>query len=84
MDWSAALTDLQRIGLAYVLALPIGYWLGLHRGWGLAGIWWALALGVGLVAVSLVVWIRARGPETRKTPEGVRFAAAGRGVAHRA
>jgi MATE family multidrug resistance protein len=46
----------------WVLALPIGYWLALHRGWGLAGIWWALAFGVGLVAVSLVVWIRARGP----------------------
>jgi MATE family multidrug resistance protein len=48
----------------WILALPIGYWLALHRGWGLAGIWWALAFGVGLVAVSLVIWIRARGPAT--------------------
>ena len=23
----------------WVLALPIGYWLALHRGWGLAGVW---------------------------------------------
>ena len=46
----------------WVLGLPIGSWLALRRGWGLAGIWWALAFGVGLVAVSLVLWIRARGP----------------------
>ena len=46
----------------WVLALPIGSWLALRRGWGLAGIWWGLACGLGLVAVSLVLWIRARGP----------------------
>ena len=46
----------------WVLALPIGTWLALRRGWGLAGIWWGLALGLGLVAISLVLWIRARGP----------------------
>jgi MATE family, multidrug efflux pump len=50
----------------WVLALPIGWWLALHRGWGLAGVWWALALGVGLVAISLVVWIRARGPAAER------------------
>jgi multidrug resistance protein, MATE family len=44
------------------LALPIGSWLALRRGWGLAGIWWGLACGLGLVAISLVLWIRARGP----------------------
>ena len=46
----------------WVLALPIGSWLALRRGWGLAGIWWGLAFGLGLVAISLVLWIRARGP----------------------
>jgi multidrug resistance protein, MATE family len=46
----------------WVLALPIGFWLALRRGWGLAGIWWGLAAGLGLVAISLVVWIHARGP----------------------
>jgi len=46
----------------WILALPIGGWLALRRGWGLAGVWWGLALGLGLVATSLVVWIRVRGP----------------------
>ncbi len=46
----------------WILGLPIGSWLALRRGWGLAGIWWGLACGLGLVAISLVLWIRARGP----------------------
>jgi Na+-driven multidrug efflux pump len=45
-----------------VLGLPIGSWLALRGGWGLAGIWWGLAFGLGFVAISLVIWIRARGP----------------------
>jgi MATE family multidrug resistance protein len=48
----------------WVIGLPIGAWLALRRGWGLAGIWWGLALGLGVVAISLVLWIRARGPAT--------------------
>jgi len=52
----------------WVLALPIGTWLALRRGWGLAGIWWGLALGLGLVAISLVLWIRVRGPATGGAP----------------
>jgi MATE family multidrug resistance protein len=46
----------------WVLGLPIGSWLALRGGWGLAGIWWGLAFGLGFVAISLVIWIRARGP----------------------
>lgn len=46
----------------WVLALPLGAWLAFSRGWGLAGIWCGLALGLGLVAASLVGWIRLRGP----------------------
>jgi MATE family multidrug resistance protein len=46
----------------WVLGLPIGAWLALFQGWGLAGIWWGLALGLGLVATSLVLWVRVRGP----------------------
>ena len=46
----------------WLLGLPIGSWLALRRGWGLAGIWYGLACGLGLVAISLVLWIRARGP----------------------
>jgi MATE family multidrug resistance protein len=56
----------------WVLALPIGAWLGLSLGYGLAGIWWGLALGLGVVAMSLVFWVRARGPAV----DGESFSAA--------
>lgn len=46
----------------WILGLPIGAWLALRRGWGLAGIWWGLALGLGVVATLLVVFVRTRGP----------------------
>ena len=46
----------------WILALPIGAWLGLSRGYGLPGIWFGLALGLGLVATLLVGWIHVRGP----------------------
>src|SRR5262249_4977416 len=55
----------------WVLALPIGSWLALRGGWGGAGMWWGVAgrggagrvaAGLGMVAISLVLWIRARGP----------------------
>jgi len=32
-------------------------------GWGLAGIWWGLALGLATIACALLVWLRIRGPE---------------------
>jgi MATE family multidrug resistance protein len=46
----------------WVLAIPLGYGLGLCGGWGLPGIWWGLCLGLACVAISLVLWIRWRGP----------------------
>ena len=46
----------------WVLGLPLGSWLALRAGFGLAGIWWGLACGLGCVAISLVLYIRARGP----------------------
>ena len=46
----------------WCLALPIGSWLAFRQGWGLAGLWWGLVLGLGIVALSLVAWIRFRGP----------------------
>jgi len=46
----------------WALGIPIGAWLGLRAGWGLAGIWWGLCIGLALVASLLVAWIRARGP----------------------
>lgn len=48
----------------WVLGLPIGAWLALREGWGLAGVWWGFVIGLAVVAVSLVFWIRWRGPAT--------------------
>jgi MATE family multidrug resistance protein len=45
------------------IGLPFGAWLGLSLDWGLAGIWWGLALGLFCVATAIVVWLRFRGPE---------------------
>jgi MATE family multidrug resistance protein len=46
----------------WVLGLPIGGWLAFREGWGLSGIWWGLAFGLFVVATSLVLFVRARGP----------------------
>lgn len=46
----------------WLLGLPLGGWLGLHAGRGLAGIWWGLAIGLAVVATGLVAWIHFRGP----------------------
>lgn len=48
----------------WVVGLPVGGWLALQRDFGLAGIWWGLCLGLAVVAVSLLAWIRVRGPES--------------------
>jgi MATE family multidrug resistance protein len=41
----------------YLLALPLAYWLGLDRGWGLPGVWWGLAAGLLFVAAGLLVMV---------------------------
>jgi MATE family multidrug resistance protein len=41
----------------YLLALPLGWLLGLRHGLSLAGLWWGLATGLAVVAVALVTWI---------------------------
>lgn len=46
----------------WLLGIPLGAWLSLSAGWGLAGIWWGLCMGLALVASALVVWLRFRGP----------------------
>lgn len=46
----------------WVLGLPLGGWLALRGGLGLAGIWWGLALGLAVVALLLVRRVRVRGP----------------------
>jgi MATE family multidrug resistance protein len=46
----------------WVLGLPLGAWLAFRAGWGLHGIWWGLCFGLAVVALSLVLFVRARGP----------------------
>ncbi|KAB2959098.1 MAG: MATE family efflux transporter [Thermoanaerobaculia bacterium] len=46
----------------YALGLPLGAWLGAPERWGLAGLWWGLALGLCAVALTLVVRVAWRGP----------------------
>lgn len=47
----------------WVLGLPLGWWIGVRQGW-LGGLWWGLVLGLAVVALGIVLWIRFRGPET--------------------
>ena len=47
----------------WLIGLPFGAFFGLSMGWGLAGIWWGLALGLAVVAVALTVLLFYRGPE---------------------
>lgn len=46
----------------WVLGLPIGAWLAVRGGMGLAGIWWGLALGLATVALLLTRRLARRGP----------------------
>ncbi len=46
----------------YGIALPLAWWLGFHTHLGLRGVWWGLALGLSLVAITLVVWVARWGP----------------------
>ena len=55
----------------WLLGLPLGYWLAFRSGWGLHGIWWGLCLGLAIVAVSLVLFVRARGPARLALPQPV-------------
>ena len=42
----------------WVLSLPIGWFLASRTSLGLAGVWWGLALGLAIVAVFLLAYIR--------------------------
>ena len=46
----------------YVLALPFTWLLAFSLGWGISGLWWAMCIGLGAVAILLVGWIHRRGP----------------------
>lgn len=59
----------------YILGLPLGLVLAFperfsarYPGWGLGGIWIGLALGLGVVAVSLLFWLARRGPNRAGAP----------------
>lgn len=49
----------------YLVALPLGGWWALRAGGGIEAVWWSLCLGLALVAVMLVAWVRLRGPGAR-------------------
>jgi MATE family multidrug resistance protein len=55
----------------WLLALPIGWWIGIRQGW-LGGLWWGLVLGLAVVATGVVVWILFRGPQTLVPGERLR------------
>jgi MATE family multidrug resistance protein len=44
----------------WVLGLPLGVWLGLHRSYGPAGLWWGLVAGLAVVGVGLLVRVQVR------------------------
>jgi len=48
----------------YLMALPLAWWLAFEQGYGIAGIWWGLALGLALIATALLLWVRRFGPST--------------------
>jgi MATE family multidrug resistance protein len=50
----------------YGVALPLGAYLVLVRGYGLTAIWWSMALGLALVAGTLVAWVWRRGPASKR------------------
>jgi len=52
-------------GIGYwLIALPLGYWLTHEAGYGLRGLWFALTIGLVIVASGLLLWISRRGPAT--------------------
>lgn len=51
----------------YALALPLAGWLAFTQKQGLAGLWWGLALGLMVIAASLIAWVAIRGPASMST-----------------
>ena len=50
----------------WVLGLPLGCWLAFGRGWGPAGFWWGLVLGLFVVAGGLLLVLHWRLQERRE------------------
>jgi MATE family multidrug resistance protein len=49
----------------WAIALPLGGWLALRTPLGLRGLWAGLCLGLIVVAVSLVLWLRRNAPRAQ-------------------
>lgn len=53
----------------YVIGLPLAWYWAIERELGLAGLWWALAVGLATIAAPLVYWVHRFGPaHTRPLP----------------
>ncbi|NNF06609.1 MAG: MATE family efflux transporter, partial [Candidatus Eisenbacteria bacterium] len=46
----------------YILALPLGAYLAYRKGFGVDGIWWGLCLGLAVISILLLYWVKNRGP----------------------
>jgi MATE family multidrug resistance protein len=57
---------LANIAGYWVIALPVGGYLALRTPLGLRGLWIGLLLGLILVAVALVLWLRENAPRARR------------------
>jgi MATE family multidrug resistance protein len=44
----------------WLVGLPMSLWLGFGLGWGPPGVWWGLAIGIGVVAILLTLRVRKR------------------------
>jgi MATE family multidrug resistance protein len=56
----------------YGVAIPLGAYLVLVRGFGLLAIWWSMALGLALVAGILLLWVWRRGPASKADARATR------------
>jgi MATE family multidrug resistance protein len=46
----------------YVVGLPLAWYWAVTCGYGVTGLWWALAIGLAAIALLLVAWIKHFGP----------------------
>ena len=53
----------------WLLGLPLGLWLGIRSGYGPAGLWWGLVLGLAVVGMGLLVRVQVRMKKSMKRVE---------------
>jgi MATE family multidrug resistance protein len=44
----------------WLMGLPVSWWLGVRSGWGPAGLWWGLTLGLIVVSAMLALRVRVK------------------------